>query len=196
MDTALRIEILRRSGFATQTIAAILGVDPAEVHASALDPADVPDIGGGGGGGAAVLTSFVQHDAEEHVNSALDQWTPAPTPDIVSITLTEFKAVQVYARAQVKSPEGDWCQCALFVDDVKQGGAAGGSASQFQQLTAGRSATGVYGMESNGAASAANAPPLGGGVTFPLDVGEHIFELRYYGNSCHMQNRLLSVVAA
>lgn len=192
MDTALRIEILRRSGFATQTIAAILGVDPSEIHASALDPEDVPEIGGGG---SAVLTSFVQHDADEHVNSAINEWTPAPTPDIVAITLTEFKAVQVYAKAQVRSPEGDWCQCALFMDGVMQGGAAGGSASQFQQLTAGRSAAGVYGMEQNGTASPSNAPPLGGGITFPLDAGEHTFELRYYGNSCHMQKRLLSVVA-
>lgn len=191
MDTALRIEILRRSGFATQTIAAILGVDPADIHASALDPEDVPDIGGGG---SSALTSFIQHDAEEHINSAVDQWTPAPTPDIVSITLTEFKAVQVYAKAQVKSPPGDWCVAALFVDGVRQGGGAGGSASQYQQLIAGRSGAAAYGMETAGNAPVQDAP-LGGGVTFPLDVGEHTFELRYYGNPCYMQKRLLSVVA-
>lgn len=195
MDTALRIEILRRSGFATQTIAAILGVDPAEIHASALDPADVPDIGGGGGGGA-VLTSFVHNATEEHVNSSHGQWTPAPTPDIAAITLEEFKAVAVYAKAQVKSPPGDWCQCALFVDGAIVGGEAGGSASQYQQVVLGRTGTGIYGMENAGAATAGDTASLGGGVAFPLDAGDHTFELRYYGNPCYMQNRTLSVVAA
>lgn len=47
MDTAARIDILRRSGFSPQTTAAILGVDYAEVQQFASDPSDVPDAPGG-----------------------------------------------------------------------------------------------------------------------------------------------------
>lgn len=49
MDTAARIDILRRSGFSPQTVAAIVGVDYAEVQEFASDPSDVPPAPGGGG---------------------------------------------------------------------------------------------------------------------------------------------------
>lgn len=62
MDTAARIDILRRSGFSPQTVAAIVGVDYAEVQQFAADPSDVPSAGGGAAAYAAVTWSFTDPD--------------------------------------------------------------------------------------------------------------------------------------
>jgi hypothetical protein len=58
MDTATRIQILRQSGHSAQDVAAILGVDYAEVKQYAADPTDVPALGGGGGGGAVLTKAW------------------------------------------------------------------------------------------------------------------------------------------
>lgn len=95
MDTAARIEILRRSGFSPQTIAAIVGVDYAEVQQFSADPADVPEVTGGGGGAAVSLYA--------------SQSTIVPSGDIsaTDLPLGNESLVAEGIEAEVGSPDFD-----------------------------------------------------------------------------------------